>query len=135
MANVEFIRITPEQITSQHAHFLEAGAHDFGGMISVKRTLEHYDALKDILIEIIEQNTLVGCIYLTVTNQDTGRVLTSILLGAFGLSEWSDELKQFYYALSKQCDCDQFVFMGRRGFKRYFSELMEVATVFRVDLK
>lgn len=135
MGNVEFVRISPEYITSQHTHFLEAGAHDFGGMISVTSVLKNYDERRDVLIEINNTEHIIGCIYLTVTHQDMGKILTSILLGAYGLSDWYDDLKDFYYELAKKSDCDQFVFMGRRGFKKYFSELTEVATVFRVDLK
>lgn len=135
MASVEFICIDPEDLTTPHLHFLEAGAYDFGGMISVEYVLKHYDAKRDILIEITKYDDLVGCIYLTVTDQDIGKVLTSILLGAYGLSGWTESLKKFYYKLANDSGCDQFVFMGRRGFKKYFDELTEVATVYRVNLK
>lgn len=134
MASVEFNQISPDQLTSRHLHFLESGAHDFGGMLSVKHILKNYDAKRDVLIEIVGQEVL-GCIYLTITQQDVGKILTSILLGAYGLNEWHEELKDFYYTLASKNDCDQFVFMGRRGFKKYFEELTEVATVFRVELK
>lgn len=135
MANVDFIRVDPEALNSECIGFLEDGAYGFGGITSVRSIFNNYNPGRDFLIDIRRDDESVGCIYLTVTRQDMGTVLTSILLGANGLGDWAAELRTFYYHLAKSQDCDQFIFMGRKGFKRYFAELEEVATVFRVNLK
>lgn len=134
--NFSFIQISSQEIAKnqQAIIYLEMGAAGFGGMLSVHQTIENAAEDKDLFILILYATKLVGAIHLTVTQQETGRVLTSVLLGGIEFEQWAEDLRQFYYKLAKDHNCDEFMLMGRRGFKRYFPELQEVATVFRVRL-
>lgn len=137
MGKYSFSQVSPEEIRSDPValEYLSRGAGGFGGLISVENALQNYRIGQDLFVIVKYATILRGAIYLTVTMQDTGRVLSSVLLGGDNFSDWAEELKEFYYKLAKDHDCDEFVLMGRRGFKRYFPELSEVATVFRVILK
>lgn len=137
MGKYSFIQVSPEEIQSdpKAMEYLQRGADGFGGMVSVERTLQNYLIGRDIYVIGKLRNNLACSIYLTVTHQETGKVLTSVLLGGDNFGDWAEELKDFYYKLAREHDCDEFMLMGRKGFKRYFSELSEVATVFRVILK
>lgn len=111
--------------------YLERGAADFGGLTSVAKTLQNARSGLGVYILIKDDTILRGCAYLTFTQQETGRVMTSVLLGGDDFHEWFRELKQFYYKLAKEQHCDEFMMMGRRGFKKFFPEMEEVATVYR----
>ncbi len=132
-----FSIVSPDEVKSnlKAIEYLELGASNFGGIISVAKMIHNYSVGKDILVFVKFETKLRGAIYLTVTQQETGKVLTSVLLGGDHFHDWASELKEFYYKLAKDHNCDEFMMMGRHGFKRYFSELKEVATVFRVILK
>lgn len=132
---MKFERISPSEITPQIIKYLEIGAKNFGDLVHVDSLLQNYDPSRDLIIIGKNERLLRTAIYLTITHQEVGKVLTSVLLGGEGLSEWHDELRDFYYKLAREHDCDQFTLMGRYGFKHYFPELEEVATVFRVILK
>lgn len=114
--------------------YLIDAASDFGGIVSVNKALDLFDKQKDAFVVVSIGQDIVGSIYLTFTQQETGRVMTSVLLGGIRFSEWAKELSKFYYKLAKDMACDEFMLMGRRGFKKYFPELDEIATVFRVKL-
>lgn len=117
---------------AQALRFLEIGADNFGGMLNVHNILK--DSPGCIFVNVKNNSRLVASIYLTITEQEIGLVLTSVLFGGVEFDEWYLELRDYYYALAKKYKCDHFTLMGRRGFKKYFPELEEVATVFRVKL-
>lgn len=128
--------VSPDYIAadSKAIEYLERGAAGFGGMVSVKKTIREFKLGRDIFVLVKNETILRGAIHLNITQQETGRVLTSILLGGDDFGEWADELRKFYYKLAHDNECHEFSLMGRRGFKRYFPELQEIATVFRVRL-
>lgn len=126
----------PSEIESnpEAIKYLERGATDFGGMASVAKCLEQARNGAGIFILINSAIKLAGAAYLTFTQQETGRIMTSVLLAGDDFVDWWGELREFYYKLLKEQHCDEFVMMGRRGFKKFFPELEEVATVFRLKL-
>lgn len=136
MAMFDFLISTPAEIKLDPLalKYLESGAHGFGGILSVENILNNFDPNHGLLIIIKTNDFTIGSIYLTFSQQETGKVMSSVLLGGDGFGEWAAELSQFYYKIAKENDCNEFTLMGRRGFKRYFPELEEVATVFRVSL-
>lgn len=127
---------TPEQISGDPLaiKFLEDGASGFGGILSVKKALDEYIIGQSLFVTVKEDESTIGAIYLTFTQQEVGKVMSSILLGGYKFSSWADQLSDFYYRLAQDNKCDEFMLMGRKGFKKYFPELCEVATVFRVKL-
>lgn len=135
MENVKFNLVPPQQLSAEAINFLHIAAKEFGGMVSVLQTLENYDPRRDILVEVRNGHDFLAAIHLTVSHQATGKVLTSVLLGGHSFDLWHNNLKTFYYKLAQYHDCDEFMLMGRYGFKRFFPELEEVARVFRVRLK
>lgn len=137
MENYSFSLASPDEIegSPEALRYLERGADNFGGMIGVQKAIQSVRQGQGFFIIGRNSNNISFCAFLTVTLQDTGKVLTSVLLGGDNFDEWFNELREYYYKLAKEHDCDEFCLMGRRGFKRYFPELTEVATVFRVILK
>jgi len=133
---VKFEISTPEQIKNDHLaiRFLESGAKGFGGILSVNKALDGFNPSQAAFIIVKHGSETIGAIYLTFTQQEVGKVMSSVLLGGNNFSEWSKELSDFYYQIAKENYCDEFMLMGRKGFKKYFPELCEVATVFRVKL-
>ena len=131
-----FVEVSPTQVASncEALRFLEKAAEGFGGIFSVAKTLQNAISGKDLFVFVKNETKLRGAIHLTVTEQDVGRVLTSVLLGGEHFREWAQELREFYYKLAKQHACDEFYYMGRAGFKEYFPELKEVARIYRVIL-
>lgn len=135
MENVEFHQVSPQEISSEAIILLEQAASGFGGMLSVTQTLQNYDSSKDVLVEVKNATILLAAIHLTISHQVNGKVLTSVLLAGDNLAFWHEDLSRFYYKLAADHDCDEFMLMGREGFKHYFPELEEVARIFRVKLK
>lgn len=136
MGKFEFIKVIPENIRLDPSalKYLQDGATNFGGIQNVENILSNYDENRDLLIIVKNDYYTVGSIYLTFTQQEIGKVMTSVLLGGDKFGEWASELSKFYYKLADDNQCDEFMLMGRRGFKKYFPELREVATVFKVSL-
>lgn len=115
--------------------FLELAAENFGGILSVTKTLQNADPIKDIFVLVLNEIKLRGAIHLTITHQDVGKVLTSVLLGGVELRSWASDLSKFYHKLAQDNECDEFYYMGRAGFHRLFPELKEVARVYRLILE
>lgn len=136
MGNCNFCLVSPHEILNnpEALHFLEIGAEGFGGIFSVAQTLQNYVVGKDLLVLVKKETKLLGTIHLTVTQQDVGRVLTSVLLGGVQFREWARELRDFYYKLATDNQCDEFYYMGRAGFAKLFPELKEAARIYRVIL-
>lgn len=132
----KFEIVTPEEIRNdpKALKFLEIGASDFGGVLSVENILNNFSENIGLLIIVKSQERTIGSIYLTLTQQDIGKVMTSVLLGGENFTQWKDELRQFYYETARKNGCDKFSLLGRRGFKKYFPELKEIATLFEVSL-
>lgn len=122
-------------IKSEQAFAYLLGAADgFGGKRSLVRYFDSYDPQTSSFVLVTLHVKLVGAIYLTFTQQEVGKVMSSILLGGDNFGDWAQDLSEFYYKTAKERECVEFNLMGRRGFKKYFPELEEVATVFRVKL-
>lgn len=130
IASPEEIEINPEALA-----YLERGANGFGNSIGVQQAIKNSKVGLGKFILIFNASLLRGAIYLTITNQESGKIMTSVLLGGDDFDEWYMDLREFYYKLAIDEKCDEFWLMGRRGFKKYFPELNEVATIFRVILK
>lgn len=137
MEKFEFIEVSAAEVAAnpEAIKFLEEAANGYGGIVSVTKTLQNAVVGRDLFIFYKNAIKLRAAIHLTISHQEVGKVLTSVLLGGVDMQEWASELRDFYYKLAKQHDCDEFFYMGRRGFKRYFPELIEAATVYRVILK
>lgn len=134
MGIYEFYLATPDEVEAspEALAYLERGAAGFGGLTSVVKAIQNcrLGIGKCVIVKI--RNNITGAIYLTITEQETGRVMTSVLLGGDNFRAWAAELNAFYYKLAADNDCHEFMMMGRRGFKLYFPELIEVATIYRV---
>lgn len=137
MGKYSFSIASPDEVEAspEALKYLERGADNFGGLLGVRKALETARHGQSIFVFVKNAIILRGAIYLTITHQDTGKVLTSVLFGGDNFDEWASELREYYYKLAKEHDCDEFSLLGRRGFQRFFPELKEVATVFRVILK
>lgn len=116
-------------------HWLDQSAIEFGGITSVEKCLQQSDDGHGFFIFCKKAIKLRGVIYIVLSDQEVGSVLTLMLLGGNDLLEWSDDLRDFLYKIAKELDCDQFYYMGRKGFSRIFPELEEVARVYRKILK
>ncbi len=136
MAKFDFYIATPSEIRldQKAVRFLESGANGFGGMLSVENILNNFVENHGLLIIVKSKKETIGSIYLTITQQEVGKVMTSVLLGGERFSEWKDELREFYYKTARENGCDKFSLLGRRGFKKFFPELKEIATLFEVSL-
>lgn len=133
--NFSFVSAREIALNPEAIDFLERAAKNFGGIISVIKTLQNAVAGKDLFVLALNETKLLGAIHLTITQQDVGKVLTSVLLGGVDFRSWADELSKFYYNLAHQHRCDEFYYMGRAGFNRLFPELKEVARVYRLILE
>lgn len=127
---------TPDQVRNDPLamKFLAEAANGFGGTINVENILNNYDEKHGLLIIVNIEDHTIGAIYLTFTFQENVKVMTSVLLGGDRFNEWTSQLSDFYYKTAADNNCSEFMLMGRKGFKKYFPELQEVATVFRVSL-
>lgn len=112
--------------------YLSTAADGFGGITSIPKIIDTMCEGSGIVIFCKNEIKLRGAIYITFTSQEVGKVMSVMLLGGIGFHSWKDKLRAFLYKLYEDHKCDEFFYMGRRGFHKIYPELEEVGRVYRL---
>lgn len=137
---VSFDVVDPNNLSEQSKIWLELASEGFDGMFSVDVAMRQPSGLFFECNEKSEEKEklaiiLRGVVYVVFSYQGNTKILSLVMLGGCHLYEWADELRDFLYHLAEINNCDEFCYMGRKGFSRLFPELEECARVYRKILK
>lgn len=80
--------------------------------------------------EVRENEQIIGVFYLKYRFNHLGKIMELQYLGG-ELKKFVADLQEFLLELGPKQKCDEFIYLGRRGFARVFSILEEVGTVCR----
>jgi len=128
-----FVEVSSEDVLDnpQAYNWLLEAAENFGGVAYLREILASGEK-KCVFVK--KETKLLGALIIIFSQQHMGRIMTLALLGGCELSDWSKELSDYLYSVAHQEKADQFFYFGRKGFSKYWPELLEVARVYRVVL-
>jgi len=78
---------------------------------------------------------LVGCFITVLMIESRAKILNILNLGAEGMKYWKDSIQHKITAFAKKHDCISIQAVARKGFSRIVPEIVEIGTIYALDLR
>lgn len=134
---IEFHRVMPESLEylgGDSIRYLDDAAKNSNNYFGAYQAIEQAKRGSGHIYQVIEGKNLLGCFFFTFVENHLGLCMTLILLGGKNLRYWAKSLSHCLYKIAETEKVDEFGYLGRKGFSRYFPELQYVASIYRKKL-
>lgn len=118
-------------ISSKSVEYLKSAHNEFFGPFDA---LDKAKNQEGFIFEVRSKGDLLGCFYLRFLDNHLGKTMNLELLGGQKMFSWKDDFVRFVYQIAKDEHVDEFVYLGRKGFSKFFDGLEYVASVYRCKL-
>lgn len=118
-------------ISSKSVEYLKSAHDEFFGLFDA---LEKAKNQEGFIFEVRSKGELLGCFYLRFIQNHLGKVMNLELLGGQKILSWRDDFVRFINLIAKDEHIDEFTYLGRKGFAKFFDGLKYVASIYRHKL-
>lgn len=130
----DIILVHPDDIrfiSSKSVEYMKSAHNEFFGQFDA---LDKAKNQEGFIFEVRSKGELLGCFYLTFRQNHLGKTMNLELLGGQKMFSWKHDFVRFVYQIAKDEHVDEFTYMGRKGFAKFFDGLEYVASVYRHKL-
>lgn len=118
-------------LSSKSVEYLKSAHNEFFGPFEA---LEKAKNQEGYIFEVRSNGELLGCFYVRFIQNHLGKTMNLELLGGQKMFSWKDDFVYFMEQMAEDEHVDEFIYLGRKGFSRFFSGLKYVASIYRCKL-